>query len=94
LDLDPSTPGIQTSKTVPEGTFSINPDASVKFVPTAGFNGPVTPITYALKDSSGQVTNGTIGDTTGCNSGHIASHGRWSDGSDATLERHGGHVPD
>jgi uncharacterized repeat protein (TIGR01451 family) len=60
LDLDPSTPGIQTSKTVPEGTFSINPDSSVKFVLTAGFNGPVTPITYAVKDSSGQVTNGTV----------------------------------
>ncbi len=60
LDLDPSTVGIQTSFTVPEGVFTLNPDNTVKFVPAPGFAGAVTPITYAVKDTSAQITTATI----------------------------------
>ncbi len=60
LDLDPATPGIQTSLTVPEGVFTLNPDHTVKFVPTPGFTGAVTPITYAVKDTSAQSTTATL----------------------------------
>jgi fimbrial isopeptide formation D2 family protein len=60
LDLDPNTVGIQTTFTVPEGVFTLNPDNTVKFVPTPGFAGAVTPITYAVKDTSAQITTATI----------------------------------
>jgi uncharacterized repeat protein (TIGR01451 family)/fimbrial isopeptide formation D2 family protein len=60
IDLDPSTPGLQTSRTVPEGIFTLNPDHTVKFVPTPGFTGAVTPITYAVNDTSAQTTTATI----------------------------------
>ncbi len=57
LDLDPLTPGVQESLTVPgKGTFTRNPDGSVTFTPEPGFTGTVT-IPYTVKDTSGSTTN-------------------------------------
>ncbi len=60
IDLDPSTLGIQTAYSIPEGTFRINPDNTVKFTPTPGFSGSTPPVTYTVNDSSGQPTTATI----------------------------------
>jgi CshA-type fibril repeat protein len=57
LDLDPSTPGIQTSITVAgKGTFSSDPSGQVTFTPVAGFIGTVT-TPYLVKDNFGQASN-------------------------------------
>ncbi|MDW8425436.1 MAG: Ig-like domain-containing protein [Meiothermus sp.] len=57
LDLDPLTPGVQDSLTVPgKGTFQRNPDGSVTFTPAPGFTGTVT-IPYTVRDSGGGTTN-------------------------------------
>jgi uncharacterized repeat protein (TIGR01451 family) len=57
VDLDPSTPGQQTTFTVAgKGTFDLQPDGTVKFTPVNGFTGAVsTP--YTVKDTSGVTTN-------------------------------------
>jgi CshA-type fibril repeat protein len=61
VDLDPSTPGVQTSVTVPEGTLSVNPSTGVvTFTPNPGFSGVTAPIPYTVSDSSGQPTTATI----------------------------------
>ncbi|MCX6244735.1 MAG: tandem-95 repeat protein, partial [Bacteroidetes bacterium] len=53
IDLDPSTPGIQTTYTVPgQGTFVVNPVTGiVTFTPVLNFNGTVTPIPYQVCDN-------------------------------------------
>ena len=60
LDLDPATPGDQTSITVAgQGTFSFDPlanDGRVLFTPVTGFVGVVT-TPYTLRDALGQVSN-------------------------------------
>jgi uncharacterized repeat protein (TIGR01451 family) len=57
VDLDPSAPGIQSSKTVAgEGTFSRNADGTVTFTPVATFTG-VSTIPYTVNDNLGQTTN-------------------------------------
>jgi fimbrial isopeptide formation D2 family protein/uncharacterized repeat protein (TIGR01451 family) len=73
LDLDPITPGIQPSLTVPEGVFSLNPDHTVKFTPNPGFVGLVAPITYAIKDTSAQITTATINVSVGIAAPPVAS---------------------
>lgn len=62
IDLDPSTPGIQTTYTVPgEGTYTANPDGTVTFDPIAGFEGNTTPVNYVIQDNQGLISNiGTI----------------------------------
>jgi fimbrial isopeptide formation D2 family protein len=57
VDLDPATPGVQTSRTVPEGTYVVNGVGEVTFTPNPGFSGKVTEITYTVLDSSGQKSN-------------------------------------
>lgn len=58
IDLDPSTPGIQTTFTVPaEGTYTANPDGTVTFDPVAGFEGNTTPISYVIQDNLGLTSN-------------------------------------
>ena len=58
IDLDPATPGQQTTFTVPnQGTYTVNGVGQVTFVPNATFSGNVTPITYTVKDSVGQTSN-------------------------------------
>ena len=49
LDLDPSTPGQQTTLTVAGGTFTAGRDGSVTFVPNTGFFGVAT-ATYIVRD--------------------------------------------
>ncbi len=67
VDLDPSTPGVQTEKTVPEGKFTVDPNTGVvTFTPIPGFEGQVTPIQYTVKDEAGNTSNpATINVTVG-----------------------------
>ena len=52
VDLDPSTPGTQTTYTVPgQGTFTVNPSGVVTFTPVLNFNGTTTPIPYSVCDN-------------------------------------------
>ena len=53
IDLDPETPGIQKTITVPgEGTFTVDDDGNVTFTPVAGFEGDAS-IPYAANDNDG-----------------------------------------
>jgi CshA-type fibril repeat protein len=67
IDLDPATPGKQTTFTVAgEGTFTANADGTVTFVPLATFSGVTTPVNYTIVDNNGGVSNtGTIAVTVG-----------------------------
>jgi CshA-type fibril repeat protein len=53
IDLDPVTPGVQTTFTVAgEGTYSVNPASGIAmFTPVANYNGTTTPITYSVCDN-------------------------------------------
>ncbi|MFD1294656.1 Ig-like domain-containing protein, partial [Lutibacter holmesii] len=54
VDLDPSTPGIQTTWTVEnEGTYTVDQLGVVTFVPVADFNGVATPVEYTVNDNEG-----------------------------------------
>jgi fimbrial isopeptide formation D2 family protein len=57
VDLDPSTPGQQKERTVPEGKFTVDPSGNVNFTPNPGVTGPVTPIQYTVSDSTGAISN-------------------------------------
>ncbi|MGD1805525.1 tandem-95 repeat protein, partial [Dapis sp. BLCC M126] len=53
IDLDPDTPGIQKTITVPsEGIFSIDDQGNVTFTPEEGFEGEAS-ITYVANDQNG-----------------------------------------
>ncbi|GGA48362.1 Ig-like domain-containing protein [Okeania sp. KiyG1] len=53
IDLDPETPGIQNTITVPgEGTFAVDDDGNLTFTPLAGFEGESS-IPYAAEDNEG-----------------------------------------
>ena len=75
IDLDPSTPGEDKIRIVPEGKYTANSDGTVTFEPNTGVIGSVTPIQYTVKDSSGNLSNAatlavtigaaTLGDVTG-----------------------------
>ncbi|NJK63354.1 MAG: tandem-95 repeat protein, partial [Synechococcaceae cyanobacterium SM2_3_1] len=57
VDLDPSTPGQQTSITVDEaGTFTVNETGLVTFTPVPGFTGSVE-IPYTVNDNDGLTSN-------------------------------------
>jgi uncharacterized repeat protein (TIGR01451 family) len=57
IDLDPSTPGQQTSRTLPgQGTFDLQSDGTVRFTPVSGFVGMVV-LPYTVQDSSGATTS-------------------------------------
>jgi mannan endo-1,4-beta-mannosidase len=55
IDLDPNTPGWQTTFTSYGGSFAVV-GQSVQFTPSAGFNG-LTECAYTVADSSGNVSN-------------------------------------
>ncbi len=57
VDLDPSTPAQDTTRTVPEGQFVVNGIGEVTFTPNPNFSGNVTPITYTVLDSTTQKSN-------------------------------------
>ncbi len=57
IDLDPSTPSINATRTVSgEGTFTATPSGTVTFDPLPSFTGLCT-IQYWVKDNLGQATN-------------------------------------
>ncbi|MBK8492593.1 MAG: hypothetical protein IPL49_17310 [Saprospirales bacterium] len=58
IDLDPGTPGQQTTLTVfGEGTWSVDGSGNVTFTPDPGFNDDPTPITYTIEDNDGNTSN-------------------------------------
>jgi gliding motility-associated-like protein len=56
VDLNPAVPGIQTSLSVPEGTFSVDASGVVTFVPINNFFGTVV-ITYTVNDNDGATSD-------------------------------------
>jgi CshA-type fibril repeat protein len=62
VDLDPNTPGQQTTLTVPgQGTYTVNSSGVLTFTPLSTFYGNTTPIQYTVANSLGLVSNpGTI----------------------------------
>ncbi|BAV05896.1 gliding motility-associated C-terminal domain-containing protein [Filimonas lacunae] len=53
IDLDPSSTGVQTTKSVSGGTFTVNTTTGiVTFTPTSGFTGTAT-ASYTVKDNYG-----------------------------------------
>lgn len=67
IDLDPSTPGIQTTFTVAgQGTYTANSNGTVTFDPAPGFEGTTTSISYTIQDNGGATSNtATISVTVG-----------------------------
>ena len=58
VDLDPATPGTQTTLTVAgQGTWSTDATGNVTFTPEAGFTNDPTPIPYTVSDTTGLVSN-------------------------------------
>ena len=58
VDLDPATPGDQTTLTVAgQGTWSTDATGNVTFTPEAGFTNDPTPIPYTVSDTTGLVSN-------------------------------------
>ncbi|MDA0177146.1 tandem-95 repeat protein [Mesoflavibacter profundi] len=58
VDLDPLTPGQQSTITVPgEGTYTDNGDGTITFTPDPTFTGTTTPISYTVEDNDGNVSN-------------------------------------
>ena len=55
IDLDPSTPGIDTTVTTPEGVWTADPTGVVTFDPAATFEGTAT-IDYVVSDDDGNVS--------------------------------------
>lgn len=74
IDLDPLTPGIQTTFTVAgQGTYTANSNGTVTFDPVAGFEGNST-INYVIQDNQGAISNiGTITVTVGLCSANPAA---------------------
>jgi gliding motility-associated-like protein len=66
IDLDPSSPGIQTTFTVPgQGTYTANNNGTVTFNPLPGFEGNSS-INYVIQDNEGAISNSaTISITVG-----------------------------
>jgi mannan endo-1,4-beta-mannosidase len=56
IDLDPTTPGQQTSLTVPGGTFTLATDGTVTFAPVTGFHGRAV-TSYTITDPPGTLSN-------------------------------------
>jgi len=55
IDLDPATPGKQTTLTTPEGSWSINPTGALTFTPAPGFQGAAL-LDYTVADDDGNVS--------------------------------------
>lgn len=56
VDLNPTTPGIQTSYDSPEGTYSVNASGVVTFVPVNNSFG-VSTISYTVNDDEGLISD-------------------------------------
>jgi CshA-type fibril repeat protein len=58
IDLDPTTPSIETTWTVDgEGTYTANANGTVTFDPLPAFGGVATPVDYTIQDNTGEVSN-------------------------------------
>ena len=53
VDLDPTTPGIDSSFTNADGTYTVDAAGSVTFTPNASLTGNPTPIAYTVEDNDG-----------------------------------------
>lgn len=56
VDLDPATPGIQSTLTNASGTWSASASGNVTYTPTLNFNGTAS-ISYTVNDNSGATSN-------------------------------------
>jgi gliding motility-associated-like protein len=56
VDLNPSTPALETSLSNSNGTYSVNPSGLLTFTPSSGFGGSAS-ITYTVKDNLGATSN-------------------------------------
>ena len=56
IDLDPGTPGQQTSVSVTGGSYALQPDGSVLFSPDTGFSGKAE-ASYIIRDNRGRISN-------------------------------------
>jgi large repetitive protein len=58
VDLDPTTPGQQTTLTVSgEGVWTVDSSGEVIFTPESGYFLDPTPITYTIADDQGNLSN-------------------------------------
>src|SRR6476661_2728576 len=72
IDLDPATPGRQTTFTVAgQGTFTASNAGSISFQPNSGYVGN-TAVTYTVQDQTGATSNPTTFTVTTSNSTPIA----------------------
>ena len=57
VDLDPATPGRQTTRVIPgEGTYTVDDSGNVTFTPAPGFTGTST-LPYTVNDNDGLTSN-------------------------------------
>ncbi|MFC0628957.1 Ig-like domain-containing protein [Kribbella deserti] len=64
--IDPATgSAVSTLKVPGEGTFTVQPDGGIRFVPEPGFTGTTTPVTYRISDTNGTPTTATLTVTIG-----------------------------
>ncbi len=59
IDLDPSTPGVQSTVTTSQGTWTVNSAGVVTFNPVASFEGTAA-ISYNVSDTTGYVSNTSV----------------------------------
>ncbi|MBF4508848.1 cadherin-like domain-containing protein, partial [Flavobacterium sp. JLP] len=58
VDLDPATPGIQTTFSVTgQGTYTVDALGIVTFTPVLNYSGTATPVNYTVSDNDGAVSN-------------------------------------
>ena len=57
VDLNPNVAGVQTTRTVPEGVFTVNTNGIVTFTPNPTFVGITAVIRYSVKDNQGNTSN-------------------------------------
>jgi gliding motility-associated-like protein len=56
VDLDPAATGVQKTVSTPQGTWNVDSDGDITFVPTLNFNGNVS-ASYVVRDNNGDVSN-------------------------------------
>ncbi|MEC4746847.1 Ig-like domain-containing protein, partial [Cocleimonas sp. KMM 6896] len=57
VDLDPATPGIQSTLTNADGTYTADAAGNVTFTPNASLTGNPTAIPYTINDNDGNTSN-------------------------------------
>jgi CshA-type fibril repeat protein len=73
--FDPSTLVYASTVTLPGvGTYSVQADGSVVFVPVQGFTGTTPLLTYLVDDANGTIANATVSVTVGNPAAPVATH--------------------